>query len=98
MIIDDFGYYWLKECLPPESNHITIPLKSYPDILNIKLILLDIKNFLQGKTKSLLLYISLIETIGPKVVISFQDNINLMGMLEEIFVGKLVISIQIDKY
>ncbi len=94
LIIDDYGYYWLKECLPPNSNHIVISFKSYPIILNIKFIFLFIKNFFQCKKNFFSLYITLIETLDPKVVITFQDNLNLMGMLEENFVGKLVISIQ----
>ena len=94
LIIDDFGYDWIKECLPSKINQTIVPLNSIPLIFNLRFILLLLKNMLKGENKYSLLCISIVETLAPKVIITFQDNINLMSVLHEKFKTILVISAQ----
>jgi surface carbohydrate biosynthesis protein len=94
LIIDKHGYEWIKKCLPTQANHIMIPYGSIPILVRLKYFILIALNLLKGETKFFLFCISLVEALEPKVIISFNDNNNFMGDLQEKLPDKLVISVQ----
>lgn len=95
MVIDEFGSNWINECIPGSASYQVIPLgSSIPYILRPKFFFKVLLGIFQGRSRFYSLYESLIETLKPKVIISFTDNNTFMGNLQKIFPKTLVISVQ----
>lgn len=95
LVIDEFGSNWINECIPGSASYQVIPLgSSIPYILRPKFFFKVLLGIFQGRSRFYSLYESLIETLKPKVIISFTDNNTFMGNLQKIFPKTLVISVQ----
>jgi surface carbohydrate biosynthesis protein len=94
LIIDKYGYDLLKECLPSQANHIIIPNGSIILVAKLKYFLLIALNILKGETRFSSMYATLVKTLDPNVIISFNDNNAFLGKLQEKFPDKLVIAVQ----
>ena len=94
MVIDKFGYDQISSCFPYQLKNIVIPLDSIPYVLIHRFFFYLLVNILMGKTKLFSLYGSLISVLNPKVIITFNDNNDIMSKLHEKFPDKLVISVQ----
>ena len=66
LIIGEFGYDWIKECLPSQINQIIVPLNSIPLIFNLRFLLLLFKNLLKGEKNYSLLCITIVSAVINK--------------------------------
>ena len=99
LIIDEYGFDFLKECIPKSASCTVIPLPNnisltIPFAMNIRFIFNCLLKSLRGKKKLIVLLESLIETTNPKAIISFNDNNTFMGELQSKYPEILVISVQ----
>lgn len=99
LIIDEYGFDFLKECIPKSVSYTVIPLPNslcltIPFAMRIRFIFNCLLKLLRGKKKLILLLESLIETTNPKAIISFNDNNTFMGELQRKYPETLVISVQ----
>lgn len=99
LIIDEYGFDFLKECIPKSASCTVIPLPNnisltIPFAMSIRFIFNCLLKSLRGKKKLIVLLESLIETTNPKAIISFNDNNTFMGELQSKYPEILVISVQ----
>ncbi len=93
LIVDKYGYDWIRECLPPQANHIMIPYGSIILVAKLKYFLSIVLCILKSEKYSSFCA-ALAKTLGAKVVISFNDNNAFLGILQDKFPDKLVIAVQ----
>lgn len=93
LIVDKYGYDWIRECLPPQANHIMIPYGAIVLVAKLKYFLSIVLCILKSEKYSSFCA-ALVKTLGAKVVISFNDNNAFLGNLQDKFPDKLVIAVQ----
>jgi len=95
LIIDTVGSDFVIKCIPAEFSYSVVEVrKGIPYIPRLFFFIRLCARVSQFGLKNKALMCAIVDSINPKVIISFIDNSLIMGQLDSIFSHKLVISIQ----
>ena len=100
LIIDEQGSNWIKYCIPKSCLYSIVKTRGVVSYINsysfiIRLFLNIVRLGLKNKLKlSTALYLSIIDELKPKVVVTFIDNNYLLGRLSIIRTKIKFISVQ----
>ncbi len=95
LIIDANGSDFISQCIPEKySSRILGTRGVFPFVLSISFLLILTKMVMKFGFTPMALISSIVQSLKPKVVITFIDNISIMGELSELFPRRLVVSVQ----
>ena len=95
MIVDAVGSDSIKHCIPVAASVETLPLRGViPWLMKTKFFIRVCIRLAQKQSLGHSIVCAIIDVVKPKVLITYVDNTPLMGDLQDIFPGKLVISVQ----
>jgi surface carbohydrate biosynthesis protein len=95
LIIDTVDSDFVIKCIPAEFSYSVVEVrKGIPYIPRLFFFIRLCARVSQFGLKNKALMSAIVDSINPKVIISFIDNSLIMGQLDSIFPHKLVISIQ----
>lgn len=95
LILDTASKELVSECIPKNLTKFFIDLNNtIPIVLNLNFFYIFFKKILLFGFSSKALFSAIIETINPKVVMTFIDNTSLTGSLSLLFPNKLFVVIQ----
>ena len=95
LIIDRNGIEFVEKCIPLEYIRASINIRTkIPYMTGYKFVLRFFLNIYKYGLNHLALMVSIIEILKPNAIITFTDNIRIMGQISQIFPDKLVLSIQ----
>jgi surface carbohydrate biosynthesis protein len=95
LIVDEMGSNFVKYCIPNSASSSILPIRGkIPIILSFRFLYSLTKRLLNtGKPKESLIF-SIVDSLNPKVIITFIDNSPLMGIIYKEFPDKTCMSIQ----
>ena len=95
LIIDTIGSEYVKHCIPNHASFTILPVRNnLPIIASFGFLFRLLSHMINLKRLRYAIFFSIIETLKPRVIISFIDNSDDMGILHSQFPDKLTISIQ----
>jgi surface carbohydrate biosynthesis protein len=95
LILDAVGSEHIKECIPSRSSNVVLPVRGIvPWIFSVEFVYRLVYRLIQRHSLGTSVLFSIIDTLKPKVVITFIDNNYLIGKIHNFFHGKLLISFQ----
>ena len=95
LIIDEVGSNFILQCIPRGcSSKIIVTRGVFPLIPNISFFLIVVKMVMKFGLTPMALMSSIVKYLNPKVIITFIDNMSIMGELSELFPKCLVVSVQ----
>jgi len=95
LIVDEAGSEHIKRCIPRELSIKVLKLRNkMPYIYSFSFFICLIKRVLQFGVKKKSLFIAIVDSIDPRVIITFTDNSPIISIMSKVFPEKLVISIQ----
>lgn len=94
IIVDETGSEWIQYCIPEKLNTFTLKTRGViPLILRFSFVPNLIRRFFMFGVSSMTLMAAIIDTIKPKVIISFFDA-RIYGKLDNLYDNIVVISVQ----
>lgn len=95
LIIDANGSDFILQCLPKKYSSRVLTIRGEaPIIFSLGFFLILVRMIIRFGPTPLALISSIIQYLGPLAVITFIDNISIMGKLSNLFPDCLVISVQ----
>ena len=95
LIINNESSNSIKHCIPNAVSFSVLPVVGViPVILSFSFILNALVHIIRFKRIQDVIIFSIIDTLKPKVLITFIDNSNLMGIIHNEYPNKLTISVQ----
>jgi surface carbohydrate biosynthesis protein len=95
LIIDEEGSDAVQHCVPDNVSYSILPVRNaIPFLFSIKFFIKFFVKIINNKNMRFSALLSFIEVLSPSVIISFIDNAERNGKLQDIFPDKLVISVQ----
>ena len=95
LIIDEESSNAIKHCVPDNMSYSILPVRNViPFLISIKFFIKLFVKITNGENIRFSVLRSFIEVLSPSVIISFIDNAERDGKLQDIFPDKLVISVQ----
>ncbi len=95
MIVDAVGSICIEHCIPSKALFSVLPVRNIiPYIIKIDFFLNLIKYLIKTKNAKESIVFAIVDTLDPKVAISFIDNARIMGLIHASFPNILCISVQ----
>ena len=95
LIIDESGSEYIKPCIPNCASFAILPVRNdLPFIPSFGFLFRLLFNIMNIKSLRYAFFFSIVESLKPKVIISFIDNSNDLGILHNQFPDKLTIAVQ----
>jgi surface carbohydrate biosynthesis protein len=95
LIIDRMGSNYIEYCIPSSASYAILPIReTIPIILNTRFMFSLVKRLLGFENPKEAVIFSIVESLRPKIIITFIDNSPLVGKIYNEFQDKICMSIQ----